>query len=62
MAADQAVKDQQAVVSKGETAVKAQESKVKEAQQAVEEAKIVDEATPSAIENQRASGYGYTGC
>lgn len=54
MAADQAVKDQQAVVSKGETAVKAQESKVKEAQQAVEEAKkIVDEATPSAIEKTK---------
>lgn len=54
MAADQAVKDQQAVVSKGETAVKAQESKVKEAQQAVEEAKkIVDEATPSVIEKTK---------
>ncbi|EGO8425872.1 SEC10/PgrA surface exclusion domain-containing protein [Enterococcus faecalis] len=54
MTADQAVKDQQAVVSKGETAVKAQESKVKEAQQAVEEAKkIVDEATPSAIEKTK---------
>ncbi|HAP3771979.1 TPA: SEC10/PgrA surface exclusion domain-containing protein [Enterococcus faecalis] len=54
MAADQAVKDQQAIVSKGETAVKAQESKVKEAQQAVEEAKkIVDEATPSAIEKTK---------
>ncbi|MEB7428268.1 SEC10/PgrA surface exclusion domain-containing protein, partial [Enterococcus faecalis] len=50
MAADQAVKEQQAVVSKGETAVKAQKTTVKEAQQAVEEAKkVVDEATPEAI-------------